>query len=61
MSFLSLLVDQQGLKESHSSHSEKVNKTRQSTLNDFNIDLDTMTAVSSEVAPARNVSQCKNE
>jgi hypothetical protein len=59
------LVDQEALKASHSSASEKVSKTRQTTLNDFNIDLDTMTSLDggthdvTAVPSARRVSQCK--
>jgi hypothetical protein len=58
-------VDQEALKASHSSASEKVSKTRQTTLNDFNIDLDTMTSLdggtndAAAVPSARRVSQCK--
>ena len=58
-----LFIDQEALKASHSSASEKATKTRQSTLSDFNIDLDTMTSLdggaNDTAAAARRVNQCK--
>ena len=37
-------IDQQGLKNSYTQATDKVLQTRQSTLADFQIDLDTMTS-----------------